>query len=66
LCGPDRFINCEEIDTSETVIYRAKPAPVKPEPTMTELFIDDVYNFDFRGTLVFPEHMISIGWVKKC
>ena len=66
LCGPDRFINCEEIDTSETVVYRAEPVPAKPEPTMAELFDTDANSFDFRRSKDFPEYMISIGWAKKC
>jgi hypothetical protein len=38
---------------------------VEPEPTMAELFDADAGSFDFRGSVEFPEHMISKGWSKS-
>ncbi|MFT6988204.1 MAG: hypothetical protein ACJASL_000164 [Paraglaciecola sp.] len=66
MCGEDCFIHCEEIDTIETVVYRAKPAPVKPEPTMAELFIDDWKECSSSSSEAFAGKMIAKGWVKKC
>tara|TARA_R110000822_G_scaffold122911_2_gene257204 strand:- start:7 stop:516 length:510 start_codon:yes stop_codon:yes gene_type:complete len=48
-------------------VYKAiKPEPVKPEPTMAELFDADADSFDFRRSLEFPEFMIAKGWNKPC
>jgi hypothetical protein len=48
-------------------VYKAiKPEPVKPEPTMEELFDADSESFDFRGSGDFPEYMIAKGWTKTC
>ena len=52
-----------DFSCSET-IYKAVE-PVKPEPTMAELFDADANSFDFRRSFDFPEFMITKGWVKK-
>jgi hypothetical protein len=64
LCGQDLFIHCEEICAGEGVVYRAQPEPVKPEPTMAELFeIDWMDCPNYEG--LYSEQMITKGWVKK-
>ena len=64
LSGGDSFISCEEIDSSESVVYRARTEPVKPKPTMAELFIADWKEFGV-GLFIAP-YMIAKGWAKPC
>jgi hypothetical protein len=58
--GRPKFNICNEVYTA------VEPEPVKPEPTMAELFDADSESFDFRGSGDFPEYMIAKGWTKPC
>jgi hypothetical protein len=53
-------------DDRNMVYQVKKPEPIKPEPTMAELFNSDSVDFDFRRSTDFPEYMISKGWTKTC
>jgi hypothetical protein len=65
LRGDETFINNVEIDKGDVCVYRAQPKPVKPEPTMAELF-----KKDWRDLLCvdgkFEQQMIAKGWTKTC
>jgi hypothetical protein len=51
---------------SEFTTYQAiNPAPVKPEPTMAELFVADWHEANVHLVKEFSEYMIAKGWVKK-
>ena len=67
--GQDAFINNVKIGNYDVYIYRAQPKPVKPEPTMAELFIDDyrkcTVSYAFSNGAAVATQMISKGWVKK-
>jgi hypothetical protein len=66
LSGDENFINnIEIIDNRGECVYRAQPKPVKPEPTMAELFVSDWHGTDVHLVKDFSEHMIAKGWVKK-
>ena len=64
--GGDLFIRCEKINSSESVVYRARPEPVKPAPTMEELFIADWKDRLMGNLEESAEHMIDKGWTKPC
>ena len=66
LSGDENFINnIEIIDNRGECVYRAQPKPVKPEPTMAELFIADWHEANVHLVKEFSEYMIAKGWVKK-
>ena len=57
----ENFMYHQPVFNSEIYAYTAiKPEPVKPEPTMEELFIRD---WKLEES---PEHMIAKGWTKPC
>ena len=77
--GGDLFICCEKINSSESVVYRARPEPVKLEPTMAELFIADWRSLSsesdakqalmIRGydeIYILASQIIAKGWTKPC
>jgi hypothetical protein len=64
LRGDDTFINNVKIDNSSVCVYRAQPKPVKPEPTMTELFDGDWKECFLGDPSTFNERMVDKGWKK--
>jgi hypothetical protein len=56
---PVRF-NCHHI-----TYFAVEAVPVKPEPTMAELFIADWHEANVHLVKEFSEYMIAKGWVKK-
>jgi hypothetical protein len=63
LRGDETFINNVEIDKGDVCVYRAQPKPVKPEPTMEELFHSDFYDLKAGSVAI---QMIAKGWTKPC
>jgi hypothetical protein len=66
LRGDETFINNVEIDKGDVCVYRAQPKPVKPEPTMAELFDRDWKECFLGDPATFNERMIAKGWTKTC
>jgi hypothetical protein len=66
LRGDETFINNVEIDKGDVCVYRAQPKPVKPEPTMAELFDRDWKECFLGDPATFNERMIAKGWTKPC
>jgi hypothetical protein len=68
------IFTCNELDVygdvqfnNEGAIYKAiKPEPVKPKPTMAELFMADVSECNTGLLKHIPEPMIAKGWTKSC
>jgi hypothetical protein len=65
LRGDDLFINNVKIDNSSVCVYRAKPKPVKPEPTMAEMFMADLSECNAGRLNDLAEPMIAKGWSKS-
>ena len=65
LIGDVTFINNVEIDKGDVCVYRAQPKPVKPEPTMAELFLIDWQECLCVGGKQ-EQKMIAKGWTKTC
>ena len=65
LRGDETFINNVEIDKGDVCVYRAQPKPVKPEPTMEELFLIDWQDCLCVGGKQ-EQKMIAKGWTKPC
>ena len=66
LIGDVTFINNVEIDKGDVCVYRAQPKPVKPEPTMAELFTSDWKEFSTGLLSELAPQMIAKGWTKTC
>jgi hypothetical protein len=64
LRGDETFINNVKIDKGDVCVYRAQPKPVKPEPTMTQLFVKD-WNEVCDNTISGADRMIARGWNKR-
>jgi hypothetical protein len=61
-----KFYNITPTFSDYSHVYTAiKPEPVKPEPTMEELFVAD---WEECASLIrtFPKRMIAKGWTKPC
>ena len=63
-CGRYPFFHSIKIDSSKPIVYRAAPAPVKPEPTMEELFASDWGICSDSGMYNVFNKMIAKGWKK--
>jgi hypothetical protein len=58
--GRPKFNICNEVYTA------VEPKPVKPEPTMAELFDGDWKECFLGDPATFNERMIAKGWTKPC
>ena len=53
-------------DCHHITYFAVEPVPVKPEPTMADLFFADWIECKTRDVKMLAEHMIAKGWTKSC
>jgi hypothetical protein len=62
-----KFYNMTPTFSDYSHVYTAiKPEPVKPEPTMAELWVADWSEQDSFYKIDVAKHMIAKGWTKPC